>query len=107
MIPPTEDELNDWANSGFTASHFKKAHHLKLTRTDDSLEMMKRIWGQPTFEVHGVVGGYQGPGLKSIVPPRAEVKASCRLVPGQDPAEDQKTDRSGGERKEPGREDAL
>ncbi|HEU5460090.1 MAG TPA: peptidase dimerization domain-containing protein, partial [Pyrinomonadaceae bacterium] len=37
-------------------------------------------------EVHGVVGGYQGPGLKSIVPPRAELKASCRLVPVQDPA---------------------
>lgn len=86
VIPPTEEELNDWANSGFTASHFKKAHHLKLTRTDDSVEMMKRIWGQPTLEIHGVVGGYQGPGLKSIVPPRAEVKASCRLVPGQDPA---------------------
>jgi acetylornithine deacetylase/succinyl-diaminopimelate desuccinylase-like protein len=86
VIPPTEEELSDWANSGFTASHFKKAHHLKLTRTDDSVEMMKRIWGQPTLEIHGVVGGYQGPGLKSIVPPRAEVKCSCRLVPGQDPA---------------------
>ena len=47
--------------------------------------MMKRIWGMPTFEIHGIAGGYQGPGLKSIVPPRAEVKASCRLVPGQDP----------------------
>jgi acetylornithine deacetylase/succinyl-diaminopimelate desuccinylase-like protein len=49
------------------------------------MEVMKRIWGMPTLEIHGVVGGYQGPGLKSIVPPRAEVKASCRLVPGQNP----------------------
>ncbi|HKZ82011.1 MAG TPA: M20/M25/M40 family metallo-hydrolase [Pyrinomonadaceae bacterium] len=85
VIPPTKKELHDWLNSGFTVSAFKKAHHLKLIRTEDPLEIMKRIWGTPTFEVHGVVGGYQGPGLKSIVPPRAEVKASCRLVPNQDP----------------------
>jgi len=85
VIPPTKKELHDWLNSGFTVSAFKKAHHLKLIRTEDPLEIMKRIWGIPTFEVHGVVGGYQGPGLKSIVPPRAEVKASCRLVPNQDP----------------------
>jgi acetylornithine deacetylase/succinyl-diaminopimelate desuccinylase-like protein len=85
MIPPSKQELNDWANCGFNAHAFKKAHHLKLMRTDDPLEVMKRIWGMPTFEVHGVTGGYQGPGLKSIVPPRAEVKASFRLVPGQNP----------------------
>jgi acetylornithine deacetylase/succinyl-diaminopimelate desuccinylase-like protein len=85
VIPPSKKELNDWANCGFTVSGFKKAHHLKKLRSEDSLEVMKRIWGMPTFEIHGVVGGYQGPGLKSIVPPRAEVKASCRLVPTQDP----------------------
>lgn len=85
VIPPSAAELDDWTGSGFTASGFKQAHHLKLMRSEDSLEVMKRIWGEPTFEIHGVVGGYQGPGLKSIVPPRAEVKASCRLVPGQDP----------------------
>ena len=86
IIPPTRKELNDWAKSGFTVKAFKKAHHLKKMRSDDPVEVMKRIWGMPTFEIHGVVGGYQGTGLKSIVPPRAEVKASCRLVPGQDPA---------------------
>lgn len=85
VIPPTTKELNDWANCGFTVKAFKKAHKLKLMRTEDSLEVMKRIWGMPTMEIHGVAGGYQGPGLKSIVPPRAEVKASCRLVAGQDP----------------------
>ncbi len=85
VIPPSKAELNDWANSGFRARDFKKAHHLKLMRTDDDLEVMKGIWGMPTMEIHGVVGGYQGPGVKSIVPPRAEVKCSFRLVPVQDP----------------------
>ena len=90
VIPPTKKELQDWANSGFTTKAFKKAHHLKKTRSEDPLELMKRIWGMPTLEIHGVVGGYQGTGLKSIVPPRAEVKCSCRLVPVQNPARIQK-----------------
>jgi acetylornithine deacetylase/succinyl-diaminopimelate desuccinylase-like protein len=36
--------------------------------------------------VHGLVGGYAGPGIKTIVPHRAEAKLSTRLVPDQDPA---------------------
>jgi acetylornithine deacetylase/succinyl-diaminopimelate desuccinylase-like protein len=85
VIPPTKQELKDWANSGFTVRAFKKAHKLKRMRTENDLEVMKRIWGMPTLEIHGLAGGYQGPGLKSIVPPRAELKASCRLVARQDP----------------------
>ena len=85
VIPPSKKELKDWENCGFSVKGFKQAHHLKKMRTEEPLEVMKRIWGMPTLEIHGIVGGYQGPGVKSIVPPRAELKASCRLVPGQDP----------------------
>jgi acetylornithine deacetylase/succinyl-diaminopimelate desuccinylase-like protein len=85
VIPPSKKELQDWSNCGFSVSGFKKAHHLKKMRSEDDMEVMKRIWGTPTLEIHGLAGGYQGPGLKSIVPPRGELKASCRLVPGQDP----------------------
>jgi acetylornithine deacetylase/succinyl-diaminopimelate desuccinylase-like protein len=84
VIAPTKSELKDFLDSGFTAAWFKKTYSLKSMRTNDSLEIMKRIWAKPTFEIHGVSGGYNGPGLKSIVPPSAEVKASCRLAPGQD-----------------------
>lgn len=85
IIKPTKQELKDWANCGFDVNAFKKAHHLKKLRVSEPLEVMKRIWGTPTMEIHGLAGGYQGPGLKSIVPPRGELKGSCRLVPGQDP----------------------
>jgi acetylornithine deacetylase/succinyl-diaminopimelate desuccinylase-like protein len=83
--PPTKRELADFAASGFTIKGFKKDHLFKSLRSDDPMEVMKRIWAMPTFEVHGLVGGYTGPGIKTVIPPRAEVKISCRLVPNQDP----------------------
>ena len=83
VVAPSKAELEDFRRSGFTVAGFKKDHLFKSIRTNDALDVMKRIWAMPTFEVHGVVGGYTGPGVKTIIPPRAEVKISCRLVPNQ------------------------
>ncbi|HEV7238265.1 MAG TPA: M20/M25/M40 family metallo-hydrolase [Thermoanaerobaculia bacterium] len=88
--PPSKRELEDFRNSGMTVKQFKKDHLFKSIRTDDPIELMKRIWAMPTFEVHGLVGGYTGPGIKTIIPPHAEVKISCRLVPNQNPKRIQK-----------------
>jgi acetylornithine deacetylase/succinyl-diaminopimelate desuccinylase-like protein len=46
---------------------------------------MRRIWASPTFEVHGLSGGYHGQGVKTVVPGHAELKISMRLVPSQVP----------------------
>lgn len=83
VVPPTKKELEDFKRSGFTVAGFKKDHLFKSLRTSDPLDLMKRIWAQPTFEIHGMTGGYTGPGIKTVVPPRGEVKVSCRLVPNQ------------------------
>jgi acetylornithine deacetylase/succinyl-diaminopimelate desuccinylase-like protein len=85
VAKPSKKELNDFRNSGFTVKKFKKDHGFKSIRTEDPMDVMNRIWAMPTFEVHGLVGGYTGPGIKTIIPPRATVKISCRLVPDQDP----------------------
>ena len=85
VIRPTTKERADFLRSGFTVRGFRKDNRLRLLRSHDAAEVMDRLWARPTFEVHGLVGCYQGPGLKSVIPARGELKASCRLVPGQDP----------------------
>jgi acetylornithine deacetylase/succinyl-diaminopimelate desuccinylase-like protein len=84
VVPPTKSEIQDLKNSGFTSAAFKKDHQFKSMRVTDPIEIMKRIWCMPTFEVHGIAGGYQGPGVKTVVPPRATAIVSCRLVPDMD-----------------------
>ncbi len=40
---------------------------------------------EPTCNVQGIGSGYQGPGVKTIVPGQATAKVDFRLVPDQDP----------------------
>ncbi len=42
---------------------------------------------RPSLSVSGIVGGYQGPGVKAVIPSRAAAKLNFRLVPDQRPDE--------------------
>jgi acetylornithine deacetylase/succinyl-diaminopimelate desuccinylase-like protein len=85
VIPPEPSELADFMASGFDPEYFRRSYGLDKLETQVPLEMMLRVWARPTFEVHGLAGGYTGPGVKTAVPKDAELKVSFRLVHGQDP----------------------
>ncbi len=45
------------------------------------VQAMERLASQPTINIEGLVGGYTGPGGKTILPGRAVAKIDMRLVP--------------------------
>ena len=87
VMSPSIEELKEYENSEFNIDHFKKDHGLLSLRTEDTLQLIKAIWCEPTFEVHGITGGYLDEGIKTIVPHFAQAKMSTRLVPNQNPME--------------------
>ena len=85
VVEPSKDEIKSFLKSGFQVKRFKEAYGFHTLRTHDPAEITKRIWAAPTFEIHGLTGGYHGPGVKTIVPGHGELKVSMRLVPNQTP----------------------
>jgi acetylornithine deacetylase/succinyl-diaminopimelate desuccinylase-like protein len=50
---------------------------------EDGYSLLERRGTRPTFEVHSLTSGYQGDGLKTVIPTSAEATVSFRLVAGQ------------------------
>jgi acetylornithine deacetylase/succinyl-diaminopimelate desuccinylase-like protein len=83
--PVSKKEMKSLLASGFNLKKWKEVYGFKTLRVNTAEDVLKRVWCLPTFEVHGIVGGYSGPGVKTVVPPRGELKFSTRLVPNQKP----------------------
>ncbi len=85
VVAPTKAEVRSFLASGFNVRRFQTVYGFTSLRATKAEEVLRRIWASPTFEVHGLVGGYTGPGVKTVVPAHGELKISMRLVPNQKP----------------------
>lgn len=73
-----------WA---LTGSQWEAQAGVKHFWGDEIASRPERVTALPTLDVNGIWGGYQGPGLKTIIPAKAGFKVTMRLVADQDPHE--------------------
>jgi acetylornithine deacetylase/succinyl-diaminopimelate desuccinylase-like protein len=83
---PAAAEIASWKSLPFHESEFlaKEVGATQLTGEPGRM-VLERVWSRPTFEVHGIAGGFTGAGAKTVIPSKATAKVSFRLVPRQKP----------------------
>lgn len=67
--------------------HYRETYGVRemLNSMGDGMELRQAAVFSPSCTVCGVTAGYQGPGLKTVVPSTASAKVDFRLVPNQTP----------------------
>jgi acetylornithine deacetylase/succinyl-diaminopimelate desuccinylase-like protein len=81
---PSKAELAAWKKLPFNEKDFltKRVQGKKLLGLK-KYSVLERLWALPTFEIHGIMGGFTGEGAKTVIPAVATAKVSMRLVPNQ------------------------
>jgi acetylornithine deacetylase/succinyl-diaminopimelate desuccinylase-like protein len=86
VTPPAPAEIESWQKLPFSEEEFLRSGVGSTALTGEPEQsVLARTWARPTFEVHGIAGGFTGAGSKTVIPARAVAKVSVRLVPDQNP----------------------
>src|SRR5438445_68498 len=81
---PSKVELATWKRLPFREGEFLKHRvQAKALTGLKAYSVLERLWALPTFEIHGITGGFTGDGAKTVIPAEATAKVSLRLVPDQ------------------------
>ena len=84
VVPLSEREREQFAALPFDEARFKRQIGVDQLSGETGYTTLERRWVRPTCDVHGLWGGYQGEGGKTVLPSKAGAKFSFRLVPNQD-----------------------
>jgi len=80
---PSKAERKGWAALPFDeASYLRDEVTAKALTGLQDFTVLERTWALPSFEIHGIRGGFTGEGAKTVIPAAATAKVSMRLVPG-------------------------
>ena len=85
VIEPDEKEKSDIIRIPFDEKKWLDQIGSTGVITENNCSVIEETTRRPSFDVHGIRGGYTGEGLKTVIPSEATVKFSFRLAPHQDP----------------------
>jgi acetylornithine deacetylase/succinyl-diaminopimelate desuccinylase-like protein len=86
VIEPQPWEREQLAKAGLKEKEYAAFLGIKVFHAPPGYTPFEAIRFLPTLEFNGFSGGYQGEGTKTVIPSKARVKITCRLVPNQTPA---------------------
>jgi len=78
-------EREELKKLGAKEEDYRKFLGIEAFHTPPGITAFEAVRFFPTLEFNGFGGGYQGEGGKTVIPSKAFVKISCRLVANQDP----------------------
>lgn len=86
IADPQPEQIAQWRALNFDEAAFLGEIGIAHNSGEAGYSALEQVWSRPTAEINGIVGGYTGPGTKTVIPSQASAKLTFRLVAGQDPA---------------------
>jgi acetylornithine deacetylase/succinyl-diaminopimelate desuccinylase-like protein len=90
VVPPTPAEMANLARIADQRDDDASRRELGIPSFVKGLtgvDLVRRLYFEPTCNICGLAAGYQGPGSKTVLPRRAAAKVDFRLVPNQHPGD--------------------
>jgi len=85
VVPLSEADRAELARVPYDEEEVRRKLNIDAFFGEPGYTPLERAWTRPTLEVNGIWGGFQGEGVKTVLPSEAHAKITCRLVANQRP----------------------
>ena len=85
VLPLSDADRASIAAIPFDAQKYQEQIGVTALLAEAGYTPQEHLAARPTLEINGIWGGFQGEGVKTVLPAEAHAKITCRLVANQDP----------------------